>query len=130
MSDPAPLSDAQLWLRYAREDLNAGRYLLDDPVGRPRHSAWLAEQAAEKALKALLIAYQRPFPYTHDLERLVGLLPEDEHPRYEDTDLGQLSTYAVDTRYPGMPTIDAKEAHAAIEAASQIVETVQLTLDQ
>jgi len=38
------------WCRYAREDLRAAQYLM-----RSHHSAWLAQQAAEKALKAVLM---------------------------------------------------------------------------
>lgn len=55
MSDPDPLSDAKMWIRHAREDLQAGRQLLEEGSGVPRQSAWFAQQAAEKAPKALLI---------------------------------------------------------------------------
>lgn len=63
MSDPDPMSDAKVWVRHAREDLQAGRWLLEEESGVPRQSAWFAQQAAEKALKALLISDQRSFPY-------------------------------------------------------------------
>jgi HEPN domain-containing protein len=129
MSDPDPPSDARLWLRHAREDLRAGQQLLAEPVGVPRQSAWFAQQAAEKALKALLIFHQRSFPYTHDLERLVRLLPQGVESRFTEFDVESLSTYAVDTRYPGFPAIDSEGARAAVETAERIVEAVRSDLD-
>jgi len=130
MSDPDPMSDAKMWIRHAREDLQAGRRLLEEGTGVPRQSAWFSQQAAEKALKALLIAEQRSFPYTHDLERLTALLSEEGHPRYKELEVEQLSAHAVDTRYPGMPVADAEDAHAAIQVADQIVKAVLDDLDQ
>lgn len=35
-----------------------------------------AQQAAEKALKALLVAHKVEFPYVHDLAHLVSLVEE------------------------------------------------------
>jgi HEPN domain-containing protein len=129
MSDPNPMSDAKMWVRHAHEDLEAGRLLLREETGSPRQSAWFAQQAAEKALKALLIAEQRSFPYTHDLEHLTDLLSEEGYARYGDLDVEPLSTYAVDTRYPGMPKADAEDARAALQVAEQIVEAVLDDLD-
>lgn len=129
MNDPDPASDARMWIRHAREDLRAGQRLLEGSMGVPRQSAWFAQQAAEKALKALLIFHQRSFPYTHDLERLVRLLPDETQSRFAEFDFEPLSTYAVDTRYPGLPTIDSEEAHAAVGVAEQIVEAVLTDLN-
>jgi HEPN domain-containing protein len=64
------LEDALVWQRYAREDLHTAHMLIEQPEVVPRHPAWLAQQAAEKTLKAVLVAEQIPFPWTwtHDLE--------------------------------------------------------------
>lgn len=81
-------------------------------------------------MKALLIFHQRPFPYTHDLEHLVGLLPDEAESSFTEFGFEPLSTYAVDTRYPGFPSIDSKEARAAVEVAERIVETILRDLGQ
>jgi len=61
---------------YARSDLEAARTLMASPDHYPRQVCFLAQQAAEKAIKAALILDQVPFPFTHDLDRLRNLLPE------------------------------------------------------
>ena len=38
--------------------------------GRPRHVAYHAQQAAEKAIKAILVFEQVEFPFTHELNAL------------------------------------------------------------
>ncbi len=55
-------------LRRAR-DASPGVYLED--------LCFDAQQAAEKALKAVLLARNVAFPFTHDLSRLVTLLEAD-----------------------------------------------------
>lgn len=47
--------DALQWLRYAGEDLEQARRILEQEGFAPRRAAWLAQQAAEKALKAALV---------------------------------------------------------------------------
>jgi HEPN domain-containing protein len=58
------------WCQYAKEDCSMATILLEREDVVPRHPAWLAQQSAEKALKALLIATQISAPRTHDLRRL------------------------------------------------------------
>jgi len=64
------------WLRYAREDLMAAEEMNAATSLPPRHACYLAQQAAEKALKAALIFLQVEFPFRHDLDELRDLLPE------------------------------------------------------
>ncbi len=117
MSDT--LDDVRLWLRYAQEDLEAARLLVGREV--PRHPCWLAQQAAEKALKAALISEATLVPHTHDLERLLGLLPDHWEVRRLDVDFGLLSA-----RYPDdLPDlIDRAAAEAAVAGAARVVGAV------
>ncbi|MFN8473666.1 MAG: HEPN domain-containing protein [Anaerolineae bacterium] len=55
------------WLRYAHEDLVAAVALVEHNLVAPRHICWLAQQAAEKTLKAVLVFVQVDFPRRHDL---------------------------------------------------------------
>ena len=124
------LTDALVWLRYAREDLAAAQALLGTSVV-PRHPAWLAQQAAEKAMKALLVADALPFPKTHDLERLSQLLPDPSIVQRTKTDLANLTEYAVGSRYPGdfPDNVTAADAATAVEDAGRIVDAVGAALE-
>lgn len=69
-----PPEDPREWLRRARSNLalaknRAPEVYLED-------LCFEAQQAAEKALKAVLIGRGIEFPYVHDLARLLSLLEE------------------------------------------------------
>ncbi|HEY7491329.1 MAG TPA: HEPN domain-containing protein [Candidatus Tectomicrobia bacterium] len=93
--------DPREWLNRARSNLArakaklSGVYLED--------LCFDAQQAAEKAIKALLIERGVVFPYVHDLARLVTLLEAagQEIPEVVRR-AEELTRYAVVTRYPGL----------------------------
>jgi hypothetical protein len=62
------------WVARADEDLSVARHLLAEKL--PYHGAigFHAQQAAEKLLKAYLVAHQVEFPETHGLGRLLDLI--------------------------------------------------------
>ncbi len=120
MSAPQHEREARRWLRYAQEDLDAAETLADR---WPRHGCWLAQQAAEKALKALLISRQIDFPYSHDLDRLRGLLPPGSSLHAACPDLAELTQWAVEARYPDdLPDLTRDDARRAIVQARQVIE--------
>ena len=125
------LTDARVWLRYAEEDLVAARALSAVPSVVPRHPAWLAQQAAEKAIKAVLVANGRPFPRSHDLERLAGLLPDPSALTACGADLPNLTEYAVGSRYPGdLPDdVTAEDARVAVGDAGKVVRAVRSLIE-
>jgi HEPN domain-containing protein len=75
MNEPEHYIEARRWLRYAVEDLRAAESSLSFDGVQPRHVCWLAQQAAEKALKAVLIFEQLDYPRRHDLDLLFVLTP-------------------------------------------------------
>ena len=117
--------EAERWLTYARSDLNAGRALLGTSEHYSRQVCFLAQQAAEKALKALLVLLEIEFPYTHDLDRLREIVPPGWRVKAKFPKLYALSIWAVESRYPGdMPDVveaDAQEALRTAEAVYQII---------
>ncbi len=121
MNDPdASVDDALRWLRYATEDLDVARVLLATVPPPARHVCWLAQQSAEKSLKAALVLDGIEFPFTHDLDALRNRLPEGWPVRAAHPDLAELTQWAVETRYPGdwleMTEEDALRAEAEARA--------------
>ncbi|MDO8585931.1 MAG: HEPN domain-containing protein [Armatimonadota bacterium] len=90
----------QQWMQYARADLAMARGPLPE-YGMYETLCYHAQQAVEKSLKAILVAAGVDFPYTHNLQKLLDLLPADIPRSPEVDDSARLSAYAVTTRYPG-----------------------------
>lgn len=68
--DPELFAETLGWLHKARDDLEASRRCLEDPVPLCAVTAFLAQQAVEKALKAFLTFHQVDFEKTHNLDVL------------------------------------------------------------
>ncbi|MDP7129290.1 MAG: HEPN domain-containing protein [Planctomycetota bacterium] len=100
-------------------------------VERPRKVFWEAlcfhtQQAAEKALKALLIAHGISSPKTHNIRTLLDLLPPDRSPPPAVVEAASLTGYAVTPRYPGDYEAEGEEEyHLAMEQAEAVVNWVQ-----
>ncbi len=114
------------WLRKAAGDLAAARHLLlgGDRLGPS--AAFHAQQAAEKALKAVLVWHGREVPRTHDLAYLVDLIASEE-PELADAVRRSvtLTPYGVEARYPGdLPEPSPTEVRTAVDLAEEIVRAV------
>ncbi len=109
------------WLRYARSDLELARVTRPDEVlfeGLCFH----AQQAAEKALKAVLIAKAVPPPKTHNIRTLLDLLPQEVIAPQEIEDAASLTDYAVTSRYPGdFESVDEEEYKETVRLAETVV---------
>jgi HEPN domain-containing protein len=87
------------WLVKAHSDLTTGN-LVADGDGPYDTGCFHAQQAIEKALKALLALHEQPIPRTHDLEELQHLcLQIAAMPELAKLDLTEASDYAVQVRY-------------------------------
>lgn len=122
-------AEVRRWLRYAREDLAAAETMLGRDGAYPRHVCWLAQQSAEKSLKAGLIYCDIEFPYTHDLDRLRNLLPEGWQVKAQCPDLAELTEWAVEARYPGdIPDALETDARIAVQQARRVLESVTVNI--
>ena len=101
MREAEQLADVRKWLRYAEEDLAAATGIAERGIGVLRQACWLAEQAAEKTLKAVLVFLQIDFPKSHDLDLLRQLLPDVWEIKWNPPDLSELTEWAVEARHPG-----------------------------
>ena len=126
--------EARRWLRFAHEDLAAAEALLDRVDVAPRQACWLAQQVAEKALKALkavLVFLELDFPWTHNLDVLRNLIPEGWKVKEQHPELGELSGWAVQARYPGdWPDADQTDARSAVEQARAVWASVSADFAQ
>ena len=93
--------DAQAWLTRAKSNLRLAELgrkegvLLED-------LCFEAQQAAEKALKAVCVHYSIEFPRTHSLVLLMDLIESAGAQLTPDVkSAGILTQYAVEARYPG-----------------------------
>jgi HEPN domain-containing protein len=116
-----PPEDPREWLNRARSNLakakvrRKGVYLED--------LCFDAQQAAEKAIKAVLIKQDVKFPYIHDLAELLTLAEETgiKIPKSMKV-AGELSKFAVFTRYPfeSSPIVE-KEYTEAVKIAQAVL---------
>lgn len=119
---PAP-EEARQWMAKAREDLAVARVLLDHPVGANWATCFHAQQAAEKALKGILVAVGVDFPKTHALERLHDLLPATDASEFDRASIAALSPWAVAGRYPeDIPDATTATVRDLVRKAAAIVE--------
>lgn len=94
--------DPLAWVGKAENDYILARAALRRKVPITSGVCFHAQQCAEKYLKAMLVAYDKPFPKTHDLIQLnqlcahAGILVEIDAKR-----LNTLGDHAVRVRYPG-----------------------------
>ena len=86
-----------------------------------------AQQAVEKALKALLLARGARPPYTHDLATLLRLVEKSGETVPQGIErVVRLTDYAVETRYPGLfEPVTQAELREAQSLASRCVAWVR-----
>ncbi|MEI6290899.1 MAG: HEPN domain-containing protein [Chloroflexota bacterium] len=122
MKDNRDLSKG--WLEKARSDLYASEQLLAG-TGPYDSACFHAQQAIEKALKALLALYGQNIPRTHDLEELqrtcVHLHPISE---LQSLDLSEATDYAVQLRYDIEFWPEQETALQAYHLAERVVEII------
>lgn len=122
-------SEALEWLARARSSLA----LAKQP--KPEAALWAdlcyqAQQAAEKALKAVYHRRGLPHRFTHDLEEL-GKGIEGQGVLVPDVvrEAVVLTRYAVETRYPGpAEPVSEEDYRRAVELAEGVVAWAERTL--
>ena len=86
------------------------------------HLCFHAQQAAEKALKAVLVEERVSFGRSHDLAYLLSLLPNTRSIPPLLIELPLLNKFAVQFRYPGeIPVVDARQRKYAVRLAEEAV---------
>lgn len=131
MSGPDEAPGAERWLRYAEEDLEAAHVLLQANSIAPRHACWLAQQAAEKALKAVLVFLNMEPPRTHNLDALRNRIPSGWETKRTHPDLVDLGGWAIEARYPdAWADATVGDARFAVAQANAVLASVRADLVQ
>ena len=119
-----PAASPQEWLVHAQSDLQLARLARTQTSILAEQVCFHAQQACEKALKAVLLSKHIQFPLTHDLEALLELAQAGgvALPKAVE-DVGILTPYAVEARYPGQPEeIATSEVDEAIGLADTVLQ--------
>ena len=111
------------WLRRAKGNLALAKQR------KPKEAYWEdlcfeAEQAVEKAVKAVLRFRGIDFPKTHDIGELLTLLDQSGQKIPQSFwKADSLTEYAVETRYPGpAEPVTRKEYREAVAVAGKVVK--------
>ena len=116
------------WIFEARADLRHAESSLE--IGHYNWACFAAQQAAEKALKALAMHLLGELPRGHDLVRLYRLVRGHVRLTLNEDALARLTMYYTQARYPnaGLETpseeISRAQAEEAVATARGVVDEV------
>ena len=120
--------ETKQWFDMADMDLGVAKYLMENYYPKPLEIiCYHSQQAAEKAIKALVISRgtQGGLPKLHDLSFLLNqvknfVMIEEKYYDYADT----LTPYGVAVRYPNELFLEEHHAKEAIQYADEIMQWV------
>ena len=115
-----PPDDPREWLNRARSNLALAKNRVPDVY--LEDLCFEAQQAAEKAIKAVMISRNIDFPYVHNLALLLLILEEGGE-TFPNTirRAARLTPYAVDTRYPGIEQPVSEQGYQEAVAIAEAV---------
>jgi HEPN domain-containing protein len=116
-----PADDPREWLNRAKSNLALARANVRGVD--LEELCFDAQQCAEKAIKAIFVGRGESFPFSHDLEKLLGLLQGNglKIPKYI-WEAEELSKYAAKTRYPGdLEPVTRREYNRAVRIAAAVL---------
>jgi HEPN domain-containing protein len=118
---PTDVQRARDLLTLAEHDLKACEVVVREGASL-NVAAFLAQQTAEKALKAVLALHGIDYPRTHDIQALLSLLEpvEPEVERFADA-TEDLLAYGVSVRYDIELYPTADQVAQALETASRVL---------
>ena len=124
-------ADVKNWLARADQDLEWTRVTLRSKFYM--QACFVAQQVAEKALKAFLLSYDAVPPKTHSLPRLLQdtLNFEDGFKKFKN-EVEILDKYYAPTRYPDLGVYEdfsLRKAEEALKVASHILNFVKSAIN-
>jgi len=129
--DPNELGTAYDWLRRAKSNLIRAKQ------PKPEEVLWEdlcfdTQQAAEKALKAVLVARRIPFRFVHDIAELLTLIENQSVTLPEEIKASaELTDYSVESRYPGpFEPVTEEELNRALKIAEIVVAWAESQIEK
>ena len=114
------------WIKKADRDLEVSKRELKLPKPLTDIICFHAQQAAEKYMKAYLIWLDIGFQKTHDIEDLVVLASKKDPSILKLKDYGaELSSFAVEVRYPEFEEPAFEDTKIAVEVAEKFKSFVK-----
>ena len=116
-----PPDDPREWIGRAKSNLALARNIIPDVD--LEDLCFDAQQAAEKAIKAVFIHRGETFPYSHDIDRLLRLLERIglKIPKYVN-EAKELTQYAHERRYPGLADpVTLRQYRRAVRIAAAVL---------
>jgi len=124
MPDPTAAKD---WMRIAHMDLSSAEYLQGHRPLPIEIICYHCQQAAEKAIKAILAYYESDIPHIHDLGKLLAAAMQHEGSlRSLFPQAYRLTNYATFTRYPGDVEITEEDMKTALKYSEDILSQVEM----
>ena len=130
MSQSKSQYEAKRWWLTAQEDLDVARSLHEG--GKFSHACFLAQQSAEKAMRALWLWIDRD-PWGHSIQKLVMQFPQQDI--LQDIDVwvesaAHLDKFYIPTRYPnGLPDLTPGQVYMS-QDSSQAIEKAAFFLEE
>lgn len=111
------------WLKHAESDFRFALIGRQDNLIMREQVCFHAQQAVEKAFKAVLFRNKIDFPFSHNIQELVDIALENGIPVPNNiTESGVLTPYAVESRYPGYwGEIDDHDVEDALNLTDKVI---------
>ncbi len=122
--------EVKQWIEMAEMDYGVAKHLYETYYPKPLEIiCYHCQQAAEKALKAVIIAggAHGGMPKSHDLSFLLNQIKNQvtvEEKFYDYAD--ELTPYGVAVRYPSELFLEERHAVEALKMAKEILDFVEL----
>jgi HEPN domain-containing protein len=130
MPDPEKVATVvSEWVAKAENDLKTAAYTLRLGKGCPTDTVCFhGQQVVEKYLKALLTAHGIAFPKTHNVRKLVEMLPGGTRLNLSEDEQDELTDYATGARYPGWGEISLTDSRRVVAVARRLRRDVRKLL--
>ena len=118
------------WLYQVGRDLLSARNCAHAPEPTLDRAAFFIQQAAEKLVKAALIAHGVEPRWTHDIGELARLVPSDHPSRARLSDLSRFTNFVVAFRYPSEQGEDVFPSTDEIDAWVVEIEELEAEFER
>ena len=125
------LGTPEEWLKRAKSNIAIARQRKTEDVYL-EDLCFETQQAAKKALKAVLLAKWIPFRFVHDIAELLTLLEQNNIHFLENIrSAAELTDYSVEARYPGpFAPVTEKEFKEALKIAETAIKRAEVEIQK